>query len=80
VGFTYLEVRCEPEMERVSTARAAAREAARHAGEVCAEPMRRDWQYGLHYYLGAELPRCEDNPRAFHVLQQPGRAPEVQGR
>jgi 4-amino-4-deoxy-L-arabinose transferase-like glycosyltransferase len=76
-GLTYLKVRCEPEMERVSTARAAAEEAARHRGEICGEPMRRDWQYGLNYYLGTVLPPCEDKSLPFHVLQEPGRAPEV---
>lgn len=77
VGFTYLKVRCEPEMERVATARAVAREAASHLADLCVEPMRRDWEYGLDYYLGTVPPACGGKPSAYRVLQRPGRSPEV---
>jgi 4-amino-4-deoxy-L-arabinose transferase-like glycosyltransferase len=77
VGLTYLKVRCEPEMERIATARALARKAAPRAGELCLEGVRREWQYGLNYYLGAAVPSCEDKPSRLHVLQAPGKVPEV---
>ena len=32
IGVTYLKIRCEPEMERIATARALARKAAAHRG------------------------------------------------
>lgn len=76
-GFAYLKVRCQPEMERIATARALAREAAPHGDDVCAEPIRRDWQYGLNYYLGAAVPSCADKSSSYHILQGSGGPPKM---
>jgi 4-amino-4-deoxy-L-arabinose transferase-like glycosyltransferase len=75
VGFTYLKVRSRPEMERIATARALAEEVARHPGEVCVDEIKRDWQYGLRYYLGARLPSCQANPLALRIVQTTGKPP-----
>jgi 4-amino-4-deoxy-L-arabinose transferase-like glycosyltransferase len=77
VGLSYLKVRSEGEMGRIASARALAAEVRRHPGQVCAGALKRDWEYGLHYYLGAVLPPCEANPKAFQVLQIPGKPPAV---
>jgi 4-amino-4-deoxy-L-arabinose transferase-like glycosyltransferase len=77
VGLTYLKVRTEPEIARLATARKLAMEVRRHSGEVCSGALKRDWQYGLQYYLGATLPSCEVNPKPFRVLQTPGKPPEL---
>jgi 4-amino-4-deoxy-L-arabinose transferase-like glycosyltransferase len=77
IGLTYLKIRCEPEMERIATARALARQAAAHPGAVCLGEIKRDQEYGLEYYLGTPLPPCDANPREFHVLQVPGKPPEL---
>jgi 4-amino-4-deoxy-L-arabinose transferase-like glycosyltransferase len=63
-------------IDRTATARELARDVARHPGDVCLEPIRRDWQYGLNYYTGTSLPECSADPRPFHVTQKPGSAPE----
>jgi 4-amino-4-deoxy-L-arabinose transferase-like glycosyltransferase len=76
-GFSYLKIRCEPEMARIATARALAAEAGRKAGGVCLESARRDWQYGLNYYLGTVLPSCEAKPLPYRVLQTAGSPPEL---
>lgn len=76
-GFSYVKVRSRPEMARVASARALAAEVGRHPGQVCAGWLKRDWQYGLHYYLGAVLPSCEGNPKNLQVLQEPGKPPLV---
>jgi 4-amino-4-deoxy-L-arabinose transferase-like glycosyltransferase len=77
VGLTYLEIRSEPGMERVATARSLARQAAPQLADLCLEPIKRDWQYGLQYYLGTAIPSCEAKPSAFHIMQAPGRPPEL---
>jgi 4-amino-4-deoxy-L-arabinose transferase-like glycosyltransferase len=77
IGVTYLKVRCEPEMERIATARALARQVAAHPGAVCLAAIKRDQEYGLEYYAGTPLPSCQANPLEFRVLQVPGEPPKV---
>jgi 4-amino-4-deoxy-L-arabinose transferase-like glycosyltransferase len=77
VGIVYLKERSGPELARLANARALAEEARRHPGDVCAGDLKRDWDYGLHYYLGSALPPCATNPKGFMVLQAPGRPPEI---
>ena len=67
----------EPAVDRLATARELARDAERHAGAVCVEEIRRDWQYGLNYYSGTLLPECEAEDRPFHIVQKPGAPPEL---
>jgi 4-amino-4-deoxy-L-arabinose transferase-like glycosyltransferase len=76
-GVTYLKIRSGPEMARVATARRLAAEVERHPGEVCVGPIKRDWQYGLSYYLGTVLPACDANPKQLQVLQTPDRPPSL---
>jgi 4-amino-4-deoxy-L-arabinose transferase-like glycosyltransferase len=76
-GIVYLKVRSEPEMARVATARQLAHEVGLHPGEVCLGSIKRDWQYGLAYYLGTVLPSCEANPRRLQVIQSPGKPPAL---
>ena len=77
-GMVYLKVRTQPEMERIVTARRLAAQAAIHRGEICAGDIKRDWQYGLNYYLGAVVPDCELEPHRFRILQAPGSPPSLQ--
>jgi 4-amino-4-deoxy-L-arabinose transferase-like glycosyltransferase len=77
VSLVYLKVTSQPELARMATAKELAREAARRPGEICAEGLKRDWEYGLRYYIAAELPRCEANPKPFHILQTPGQPPRI---
>jgi 4-amino-4-deoxy-L-arabinose transferase-like glycosyltransferase len=76
-GLVYLKVRSEPELARIASARRLAREAAAQAGQVCAGELKRDWEYGLRYYLGTIPPSCVDNPKNFQVLQTPGKPPAL---
>lgn len=66
-----------PAIDRTATARELAQDIARHPAAVCLEPIRRDWQYGLHYYAGTDLPACESDPKPFHVTQKPGSPPAL---
>jgi 4-amino-4-deoxy-L-arabinose transferase-like glycosyltransferase len=76
-GVAYLKTTAGPAMEQVATARALARELALHPGAVCLGNIKRDWEYGLKYYAGPELPDCEHNPKPLRVIQAPGRPPAL---
>lgn len=76
-GAAYVKARSAPEIARVATAKALALEIQKHRGEVCAGPLKRDWEYGLRYYLGTSLPRCETNSKPLQVLQMPGQPPTL---
>jgi 4-amino-4-deoxy-L-arabinose transferase-like glycosyltransferase len=76
-GLTYLKVRSEGELARIASAKELAEQVRRHAGEVCAGALKRDWQYGLYYYAESVLPSCDTKPLRFQVLQTPGRPPEL---
>jgi len=77
VGVVYLKIGAGPAMDRNATARGLAAEVSRHPGGVCLENIKRDWEYGLKYYAGPELPDCEHNPKPFRVIQAPGRPPAL---
>jgi 4-amino-4-deoxy-L-arabinose transferase-like glycosyltransferase len=77
-GMVYVKVRTEPQMERMVSARRLAAEAALHPGEVCARDIKRDWQYGLNYYLGAVVPDCLSKPTYFRIVQAPGLPPSIE--
>jgi len=77
-GMVYLKVRSAPEMQRMASARQLAAQVAAHAGEICAGAIKRDWQYGLNYYLGAVVPDCGIEPRHFRVVQTPGSPPTLE--
>ena len=47
-------------------------------GEVCIGDIKRDWQYGLNYYLGAVAPDCMLKPTYFRIVQTPGLPPSLQ--
>jgi 4-amino-4-deoxy-L-arabinose transferase-like glycosyltransferase len=76
-GVAYLKIAAGPAMDRMATARLLAAEVARHPGAVCLDTIKRDWEYGLRYYAGPELPDCEHNPKRFRVMQTAGRPPEL---
>jgi 4-amino-4-deoxy-L-arabinose transferase-like glycosyltransferase len=76
-GTTYLKTHSLAAMARVATARSLAAEVALHPGAVCVGDIKRDWQYGLRYYLGTVPPRCEDNSMPFQVLSSPWRPPAL---
>lgn len=77
VGLAYLKARSAPELARIATAKSLAAEVRLHPGEVCTGPLKRDWQYGLQYYLEAALPLCETNPKLLQVSQAPGQPPRL---
>jgi 4-amino-4-deoxy-L-arabinose transferase-like glycosyltransferase len=76
-GVAYLKTVAGPGIDRIATARALAVEVARHPGAVCLENIKRDWEYGLKYYAGPELPDCEHNPKPLRVIQAPGKPPAL---
>lgn len=77
IGMVYLKTRSQSEMERIASARRLAAEAATHPGEVCVGDLKRDWQYGIMYYLDAVLPGCDANPKRFQILQTVGSPPRL---
>jgi 4-amino-4-deoxy-L-arabinose transferase-like glycosyltransferase len=72
VGIAYLKQVATPQLDRGVSARGLAREIDGRAGQVCVGKVKRDWEYGLDYYLIAPLPHCEAEPRLLRVLPGPG--------
>lgn len=74
-----VKITAEPEIDRLATARPLAADLARHPGAVCLEPVRREWQYGLNYYAGTELPDCRTQPQPYHMVENSGFPPHLAG-
>ena len=72
LGIAWLKAAAAPELERSVSARALWRQVEGRAGDVCLGELKRDWSYGLNYYAGRALPRCDDEPRATQILPAPG--------
>jgi hypothetical protein len=77
-GIAYVKVAITPEADRVASARSLWREIEGRVGDVCVEWLDRDEMYGLNYYAGAPLPRCQTAPRPVWVRQRPDEAPRIE--
>ncbi len=81
VGIAYLKAVATPQLDRGVSARGLAREIGGRRDEVCVGNVKRDWEYGLDYYLVTQLPHCESAPRRWRVEAAPGgRAHLVEAR
>jgi 4-amino-4-deoxy-L-arabinose transferase-like glycosyltransferase len=76
-GVAYLKAVDAPQLDRIASARKLWSQIAGRAAEVCMEPIRRDWRYGLNYYAGAALPECDATPRPIRIVQPAGRLPQL---
>jgi 4-amino-4-deoxy-L-arabinose transferase-like glycosyltransferase len=72
IGTGYLKSVAVPELDRSVSARSLARQIQTRAADVCLGDVKRDWEYGLDYYVGVALPGCEDHPSPLQVLPAPG--------
>ena len=79
VGIGYLKEVATPQLDQSVSARGLAREIGGRAAEVCVGNVKRDWEYGLDYYLVTQLPRCAAEPRAMQVMAGPGGRAIVEG-
>ncbi len=77
-GLIYLKVADAPEINRLSSARGIWQEAAPRADELCVGRVSRDIEYGLNYYAGGPLPRCDGHPMPWVVVQTPGTPPVLE--
>jgi 4-amino-4-deoxy-L-arabinose transferase-like glycosyltransferase len=73
-GIGYLKIVIAPRLDHLASARSLARVIAAAPGSVCSEPIRREWRYGLSYYLGAALPPCIADD-TLRVVQRGGELP-----
>jgi 4-amino-4-deoxy-L-arabinose transferase-like glycosyltransferase len=76
-GVAYLKTATAPELDRMASARALAKEIAPHAGEVCVDTISRTLRYSLYYYAGGPLPDCSSQPKPIRIVQPPGAPAEV---
>jgi len=73
VGMVCLKL----EIGRMTLARELWNRISSNAGGVCIASLDHGWRYGLNYYSIAPLPDCSQNPKPLHVIQRPGRQPEL---
>jgi 4-amino-4-deoxy-L-arabinose transferase-like glycosyltransferase len=76
-GVAYLKTATAPELDRMASARALAKEIAPHAGEVCVDTISRTLRYSLYYYAGGPLPECSSQPKPIRIVQPPGAPAKV---
>jgi 4-amino-4-deoxy-L-arabinose transferase-like glycosyltransferase len=74
-GIAWLKVSALPDVDRLASARTLSREVAGRAADTCTGNLKRDWRYGLAYYLSAPLPECAASSRPLRLEQAPGGAP-----
>ena len=72
LAITSLKVVVAPELDRSVSARAIWRQVGGQSQDVCVGDLKRDWIYGLNYYAGRALPRCEDEEKPVQILPAPG--------
>jgi 4-amino-4-deoxy-L-arabinose transferase-like glycosyltransferase len=77
VGVAYLKGVATPQLDAGVSARALGREIGGREvclGDVKLGDVKRNWEYGLDYYLGRQLPLCTSAPKALRVLPGAGGA------
>jgi 4-amino-4-deoxy-L-arabinose transferase-like glycosyltransferase len=73
LGMVYLKV----EMSRASFSRGFWATIAAQRDNVCVASLERGWRYGLNYYSTAPLPDCAQSPKPLHLIQLPGKVPQL---
>ena len=76
-GIGYLKIRTLPEVDHLASARALARQIAASHLSVCADPIRRDWRYGLNYYTVVPVPACPAAAPGARIVQETGETPHL---
>jgi 4-amino-4-deoxy-L-arabinose transferase-like glycosyltransferase len=71
-GIAYLKAVATPELDRGVSARGLWREIGGRGGEVCLDNVKRNWEYGLDYYLGTQIPNCGNEFKPLRVMPRPG--------
>lgn len=77
VGLVYLKVEAMPQVDRMASSRLLWRAVADRAGNTCVGNIHRNWRYPLNYYSIEPLPECSTTPRPVHIVQTPGRPPQI---
>jgi 4-amino-4-deoxy-L-arabinose transferase-like glycosyltransferase len=72
LAITGLKVVAAPALDRSVSARPMWRQIEGQVEDVCVGELKRDWIYGLNYYAGRSLPRCEDEHKPVQILPVPG--------
>jgi hypothetical protein len=71
LGILQLKIVAAPRIDAMVSARSLWRMAAPHRDRVCLGDVKRDWDYGLAYYAGYRLPRCEERAEPWEVVPAP---------
>jgi 4-amino-4-deoxy-L-arabinose transferase-like glycosyltransferase len=80
-GGMLLKTTAYPVLDERVSARGLWREIARSKATVCDGGINRAWAYGLSFYRGSELPRCDDGGVYDGVLRARGRSrPQIESK
>jgi len=79
-GVAYVKIAALPQADGLASARPVWRAIESRAGEVCADPLKPEFRYGLGYYAGMPVPACSAGDRPIHVAEPPGQPPRVEFR
>lgn len=80
-GGILLKATAYPVLDQSVSARGLWREIERSGATACDGGINRAWAYGLSFYRGSELPRCDDGGVYDDVLRARGRSrPEIEKR
>ena len=80
VGFVSIKLTAEPALDELVTSRGLWRRIEVRQSQTCVEWLNRTYRYGLNYYSGTPLPDCDDEARAYQVVQRPGALPRLEPR
>lgn len=76
VGYGLILARMD-RFDYYASARPMWRAIAERKDQVCVESLHRAWQYGLNFYAGVPLVRCETELRPIRLRQQGSQPPEI---
>jgi hypothetical protein len=76
-SIAWIKLSTLDDIDRLASARTLAREIAPRAADTCLDAIKRDWAYGLAYYLRAPLPDCAVAPRPLRVHSIEGQPPQL---
>jgi 4-amino-4-deoxy-L-arabinose transferase-like glycosyltransferase len=66
-----------PVLDQQASPRGLWRQIRPEISDVCNANLHRAWDYGLAFYNGAPIPRCDVSSRRLHLVQQGSKRPEV---
>jgi 4-amino-4-deoxy-L-arabinose transferase-like glycosyltransferase len=77
IAIVALKSSVYPILDEQASPRGLWRQIQPEISEVCNAGLHRAWDYGLAFYKGSPIPRCDASPRRLRLVQQGTKRPEV---